>query len=92
MWRNRTVVPVVVAFTTILSQDGRAQKTGNEFSPPIPRTWDDASMATLELPLIPAVRPGISPPTITTSLRCGRFTRVTPFTLLVTSRLGILNG
>ncbi len=36
---------------TVLIPTGRAQKSGAAFSPNIPKTWDDAAMATLEVPL-----------------------------------------
>jgi hypothetical protein len=35
----------------IAPQSAWAQKSGNEFHPAIPKTWDDAAMATLEIPL-----------------------------------------
>ena len=51
--RIQVLVPLFVVLMSIMiaMQDGWAQKPGGEYSPSIPKAWDDAAMATLEVPL-----------------------------------------
>ena len=51
--RIKVMVPLFSALMSFTAgiQVGRAQKHESEFHPVIPRTWDDAAMATLEVPL-----------------------------------------
>src|SRR5438034_7241503 len=41
----------ILATSTLYTRAGSAQKPGAAFHPVIPRTWDDAPMAELEVPL-----------------------------------------
>jgi hypothetical protein len=45
------LVALVVLTNVIAIEDAWAQKLENDFRPVIPQTWDDAAMATLEVPL-----------------------------------------
>lgn len=51
--RIKGLVPLLLVLTSVapVIQEGWAQKPGSEFRPAIPKTWDDAAMATLEVPL-----------------------------------------
>jgi hypothetical protein len=46
-------MPLLLVLMSVapLIPDGWTQKPGSEFHPAIPKTWDDAAMATLEAPL-----------------------------------------
>jgi len=51
--RVKGLVPLLFALTGVATaiQEAWAQKSGGEFRPMIPKTWDDAAMAALEIPL-----------------------------------------
>lgn len=50
--RTQSLVPLLFALTSVAAiQDAWAQKSSSGFRPVIPRTWDDAAIATLEVPL-----------------------------------------
>ena len=52
MSRARMITACMAMFgLSILISGRQAQKSGSAFSPIIPKTWDDAEMATLEVPL-----------------------------------------
>jgi len=52
MTRIKGLVPLLLALTIVATiQVAWAQKSRSEFHPVIPRTWDDAAIATLEIPL-----------------------------------------
>jgi hypothetical protein len=49
---RKGLVPLLFALTNVAAiPDAWAQKSSSEFRPTIPRTWDDAAIATLEVPL-----------------------------------------
>jgi len=48
------VFPHVLVGIALLIPIGQAQKSGAAFSPTIPKTWDDAAMVALEVPLADA--------------------------------------
>ena len=49
----KLLIPILLAVFLIFSlvNPGQAQKSGKNFSPGIPKTWDDQTLASLELPL-----------------------------------------
>ncbi|HLM98640.1 MAG TPA: hypothetical protein VK335_05125 [Bryobacteraceae bacterium] len=50
--RLKSFVPLLLALASVAAiQVAWAQKSRSEFHPVIPKTWDDAAMATLEVPL-----------------------------------------
>ena len=48
--RSRVILALVIT-VPFLSQTGLAQKDVDDFHPEVPKTWNDAAMATLEIPL-----------------------------------------
>jgi hypothetical protein len=87
---------VVLAFLLMgissMSPDTYPQKS-RTVVPAIPRTWDDAQMATLEIPLADPIG---SPKHVSAEyyyrIPCGQFTRATPSMRPVMSRLDIWIG
>src|SRR5215510_10254432 len=54
--QSKNLTQLALTFVALLGlsaliNDGQAQKSGNVFSPIIPKTWDDEAIATLEVPL-----------------------------------------
>jgi hypothetical protein len=89
----RTALVSSIAAMSILSAAAVRDQANPAFKPVIPKTWDDAAMATLEVPLADPIG---SPKHVSAELlqdpRTPRFTRATPFMRPATSRLTIWIG
>ena len=75
------------------ARPGEAQKSENNFSPVIPRTWDEEALALVELPLASTgVPPSIFQVITITGCPCDRFTKAIRFTPPAKSHADTLSG